>query len=114
MKVKEYLNVTFDETPSSPKTSLLEDDDLVEEEVIEYELSTASTKLLLLGKVKTGQRNMLSDEFVNKPVVENYKAKSSEKEPKVVRNNNDAPIIEEWVSDNEEEEMTPPKIVFLR
>nr|GEV61591.1 retrovirus-related Pol polyprotein from transposon TNT 1-94 [Tanacetum cinerariifolium] len=35
MKVEESLNVTFDETPSPPKTSLLEDDDLVEEEAIE-------------------------------------------------------------------------------
>nr|GEW25404.1 hypothetical protein [Tanacetum cinerariifolium] len=51
------------------------------------------------------------NEFVNKPVVENYKAKSSEKEPKVVRKNNDAPIIKEWVSDNKEEEMTHPKIM---
>nr|GEY13351.1 hypothetical protein [Tanacetum cinerariifolium] len=46
------------------------------------------------------------DEFANKPVVENYEANSSEKEPKVVRKNNDALIIEECVSDNEEEEMT--------
>ncbi|GKA19828.1 hypothetical protein Tco_0699743 [Tanacetum coccineum] len=35
MKVEESLNVTFDETPSLPKTSALEDDDLVEEEAIE-------------------------------------------------------------------------------
>nr|GEV98619.1 transposon Ty3-G Gag-Pol polyprotein [Tanacetum cinerariifolium] len=35
MKVEESLNVTFDETPSPPKTLPLEDDDLVEEEVIE-------------------------------------------------------------------------------
>ncbi|GJT54874.1 zf-CCHC domain-containing protein [Tanacetum coccineum] len=34
MKVKESLNVTFDETPPLPKTSPLEDDDLVEEEAI--------------------------------------------------------------------------------
>ncbi|GJX98615.1 copia protein [Tanacetum coccineum] len=34
-KVKESLNVTFDETPPPPKTSPLEDDDLVEEEAIE-------------------------------------------------------------------------------
>ncbi|GJX85816.1 hypothetical protein Tco_0336590 [Tanacetum coccineum] len=34
MKVKESLNVTFDETPPPPKTSPLEDEDLVEEEVI--------------------------------------------------------------------------------
>nr|GEW19701.1 hypothetical protein [Tanacetum cinerariifolium] len=50
------------------------------------------------------------DEFVNKHVVENYGAKSSEKKPKVVRKNNDAPIIEEWVSDNEEENVSQPKI----
>nr|GFB01083.1 hypothetical protein [Tanacetum cinerariifolium] len=42
------------------------------------------------------------DEFVKKPEGENNKAKSSEKESKVVRKNNDALIIEEWVSDNEE------------
>nr|GEU73976.1 retrovirus-related Pol polyprotein from transposon TNT 1-94 [Tanacetum cinerariifolium] len=35
MKVKESLNVTFDETPPSPKTSPLEDEDLFEEEAIE-------------------------------------------------------------------------------
>ncbi|GJT04079.1 reverse transcriptase domain-containing protein [Tanacetum coccineum] len=35
MKVKESLNVTFDETPPPPKTSPLKDDDLVEEEAIE-------------------------------------------------------------------------------
>nr|GEY17572.1 hypothetical protein [Tanacetum cinerariifolium] len=51
-----------------------------------------------------------TDEFVNKPVVENCKAKSSEEEPKVVRKNNDAPIIEEWVSDNKEEDVSQPKI----
>ncbi|GJR09092.1 hypothetical protein Tco_0791744 [Tanacetum coccineum] len=50
------------------------------------------------------------DEFVNRPVVKNCKAKSSEEEPKVVRKNNDALIIEEWVSDDEEEDMSQPKI----
>nr|GEV66855.1 retrovirus-related Pol polyprotein from transposon TNT 1-94 [Tanacetum cinerariifolium] len=35
MKVKESLNVTFDETPPSPRTSPLEDDDLVKEKAIE-------------------------------------------------------------------------------
>nr|GFA91656.1 hypothetical protein [Tanacetum cinerariifolium]GFA92253.1 hypothetical protein [Tanacetum cinerariifolium] len=50
------------------------------------------------------------DEFVNKPVVENSKAKSSEEEPKVVRMNDDPLIIEEWVSDDEEENVSQPKI----
>nr|GEX38548.1 ribonuclease H-like domain-containing protein [Tanacetum cinerariifolium] len=49
------------------------------------------------------------DEFVNKHVVENYKAKSSEEEPKVVRKNDDASIIEEYVSDNKEEDVSQPK-----
>nr|GEZ14184.1 hypothetical protein [Tanacetum cinerariifolium] len=44
------------------------------------------------------------DEFVNKLVVENCKAMSNEEEPKVVWKNDDAPIIEEWVLDNEEED----------
>nr|GEX09121.1 putative ribonuclease H-like domain-containing protein [Tanacetum cinerariifolium] len=41
------------------------------------------------------------DEFANKPVAEN--TMSSEEETKAVRKNVDAPIIEEWVSDNEGE-----------
>nr|GEU31725.1 hypothetical protein [Tanacetum cinerariifolium] len=45
------------------------------------------------------------DKFVNKPVVENCKAKSSEEETKVIKKNDDAPIIEEWVSDNEQEDV---------
>ncbi|GKE46758.1 retrovirus-related pol polyprotein from transposon TNT 1-94 [Tanacetum coccineum] len=35
MKVEESLNVTFDESPPLPKTSPLEDNNLVEEEAIE-------------------------------------------------------------------------------
>ncbi|GJT69622.1 putative ribonuclease H-like domain-containing protein [Tanacetum coccineum] len=50
------------------------------------------------------------DEFVNKHVVENCKAMSSKEEPKVVRKNDDAPCIEEWVSDDEEEDVSQPKI----
>ncbi|GJT74742.1 retrovirus-related pol polyprotein from transposon TNT 1-94 [Tanacetum coccineum] len=51
------------------------------------------------------------DEFVNKNVVENCKAMSSEEEPKVVRKNDDAPCIKEWVSNDKEEDMSQPKIV---
>ncbi|GJS50564.1 retrovirus-related pol polyprotein from transposon TNT 1-94 [Tanacetum coccineum] len=49
------------------------------------------------------------DEFVNEHVVENYKAKSSEEDPKVVRKNDDAPTVEDWVSDNKEKDVTQPK-----
>ncbi|GJW85434.1 ribonuclease H-like domain-containing protein [Tanacetum coccineum] len=49
------------------------------------------------------------DEFVNDPVVGNSKAKSSEEEPKVVRKNDDAPSIEEWVLDSEEKNVSQTK-----
>ncbi|GKD81588.1 ribonuclease H-like domain-containing protein [Tanacetum coccineum] len=49
------------------------------------------------------------DKFVNEPVVENYNAMSSEVEPKVVRNYDDTPNIKEWVSDDEEEDVSQPK-----
>ncbi|GKE94159.1 hypothetical protein Tco_1579014 [Tanacetum coccineum] len=47
------------------------------------------------------------DEFVNKHVVENRK--SDEEVSKIVRKNDDAPHIEEWVSDSEEENVSQPK-----
>nr|GEU29633.1 hypothetical protein [Tanacetum cinerariifolium] len=50
------------------------------------------------------------DEFANKPIVENCDAKTSKSKPKDVRKNNDAPIIKEWMSDDEKEEVTQPKI----
>nr|GEU32961.1 retrovirus-related Pol polyprotein from transposon TNT 1-94 [Tanacetum cinerariifolium] len=43
-------------------------------------------------------------------VLENYKAKSSKEELKVVRKNDDVLIIEEWVSNNEEKDVSQPKI----
>nr|GEU91380.1 ribonuclease H-like domain-containing protein [Tanacetum cinerariifolium]GEV79312.1 ribonuclease H-like domain-containing protein [Tanacetum cinerariifolium] len=46
------------------------------------------------------------DEFFNKLVVENLKAKSSKEEPNIVRKNDDALIIKEWVSDNKEEDVS--------
>ncbi|GJT24264.1 ribonuclease H-like domain-containing protein [Tanacetum coccineum] len=47
------------------------------------------------------------DEFVNKPVVENRK--SDEEVSKVVRKSNDSLIIEDWVSDSEEENVSQTK-----
>ncbi|GKB97787.1 hypothetical protein Tco_0983924 [Tanacetum coccineum] len=49
------------------------------------------------------------DGFVNEPVVENCKAISSKEEPKVVRKYDDALSIEEWVSDDEEKDVSQPK-----
>ncbi|GJR42459.1 putative ribonuclease H-like domain-containing protein [Tanacetum coccineum] len=50
------------------------------------------------------------DDFVNKHVVENSKAMSSKEEPKVVRKYDDTQSIKEWVSDDEEEDVSQPKI----
>nr|GEV40625.1 hypothetical protein [Tanacetum cinerariifolium] len=50
------------------------------------------------------------DEFVNEPVVTNCKATSSEEELTVVRKYDDAPSIKEWVSDDEKEDVSQPKI----
>ncbi|GJY15316.1 hypothetical protein Tco_0385738 [Tanacetum coccineum] len=50
------------------------------------------------------------DEFINEHVFKSSKSMSSEEEPKVVRKCDDAPSIEEWVFDDEEEDMSPPKI----
>nr|GEV53981.1 ribonuclease H-like domain-containing protein [Tanacetum cinerariifolium] len=50
------------------------------------------------------------DEFVNKLVVENCKAMSSEEEPKVARKHDAALIIKERVSDDEEKDVSQPKL----
>ncbi|GJW55066.1 hypothetical protein Tco_0099151 [Tanacetum coccineum] len=49
-------------------------------------------------------------EFTNEPVVENSEAKASESKPKEVRKNNGAPIIEDWVSDSEDENVSQTKL----
>nr|GEV62440.1 hypothetical protein [Tanacetum cinerariifolium] len=68
-----------------------------------------STRRIVPMKIPTSTALVsCDDEFAVKPVVEN---KSSEEETKAVRKNLDAPIVEEWVSDDEEENVTQPKIV---
>ncbi|GJR86399.1 retrovirus-related pol polyprotein from transposon TNT 1-94, partial [Tanacetum coccineum] len=57
---------------------------------------------------------IVSEPIVKKPVVETSEAKSSEaktskEKPKVVRKNNGALIIEDWVSDSEEEDVPQAK-----
>ncbi|GJR67604.1 ribonuclease H-like domain-containing protein [Tanacetum coccineum] len=48
------------------------------------------------------------DKFLNKPVVENRK--SDKEVSKLVRKSDDSPIIEDWVSDSEEEDVSQTKI----
>ncbi|GKD48500.1 putative ribonuclease H-like domain-containing protein [Tanacetum coccineum] len=58
----------------------------------------------------SGLEEFTSEPIVIKPVVENSEAKASEAKPKAVRKNNDAPIIEDWISDSEDEAESKPKI----
>ncbi|GJR75912.1 putative ribonuclease H-like domain-containing protein, partial [Tanacetum coccineum] len=51
-----------------------------------------------------------SEPIVIKHVVENSEAKASDGKPKAVMKNNGAPIIEDWVSDNEEDDVPLAKI----
>ncbi|GKA77609.1 hypothetical protein Tco_0784070 [Tanacetum coccineum] len=53
---------------------------------------------------------IVSEPTVKKPVVETSEAKASTEKPKAVRKNNGAPIIKDWVSDSEEEDMHQAKI----
>ncbi|GJW73417.1 ribonuclease H-like domain-containing protein [Tanacetum coccineum] len=53
---------------------------------------------------------IVSKPTVKKPVVETSKSKASVDKPKAVKKNNDASIIEDWVSDSEEEDMPHAKI----
>ncbi|GKE35934.1 retrovirus-related pol polyprotein from transposon TNT 1-94 [Tanacetum coccineum] len=51
-----------------------------------------------------------TEEFTNEHVVENSEAKASEAKSKTIRKNNGAPIIKDWVSDSEEEDVPQAKI----
>ncbi|GKC87103.1 hypothetical protein Tco_1147752 [Tanacetum coccineum] len=58
----------------------------------------------------SGLEEFTSEPIVIKPVGENSEAKASEAKPKEVRKNNGAPIINDWVSDNEEDDVPQAKI----
>ncbi|GJT13759.1 putative ribonuclease H-like domain-containing protein [Tanacetum coccineum] len=58
----------------------------------------------------TGLEEFTSELVVIKPVVENSEAKASEAKPIAVRKNNGAPIIDDWVSESEEEDVPQAKI----
>ncbi|GKF07089.1 hypothetical protein Tco_0041313, partial [Tanacetum coccineum] len=53
---------------------------------------------------------IVSEPTVKKPVIETSKAMDSEAKPKAVRKNNGALIIEDWVSDSKEDDVSQAKI----
>ncbi|GKD90953.1 hypothetical protein Tco_1366460, partial [Tanacetum coccineum] len=58
----------------------------------------------------SGLEEFMNEPIVKKPVVETSEAKASEAKPKAVRKNYGAPVIEDWVSDSEEEDVPQAKI----
>ncbi|GKB96657.1 retrovirus-related pol polyprotein from transposon TNT 1-94 [Tanacetum coccineum] len=58
----------------------------------------------------SGLEKFTSEPIVIKPITENSEAKANKAKPKAVRNNNGALIIEEWVYDNEEDDVPQAKI----
>ncbi|GJV52024.1 putative ribonuclease H-like domain-containing protein [Tanacetum coccineum] len=96
-----------------------------------FNIGAASEDLVLLRKIEENRlRNFMPpkpdlsfsglEEFVNepivseptvkKPVVETSEAKASADKPKVVRKNFGPPLIEDWISDSEDEAESKPKI----
>nr|GEW29575.1 ribonuclease H-like domain-containing protein [Tanacetum cinerariifolium] len=55
-------------------------------------------------------KHIVSDITVKKPVVESSKDKASKDKPKVVRNNCSPLIINDWISNSEDEDESRPKI----
>ncbi|GJW79327.1 hypothetical protein Tco_0141009 [Tanacetum coccineum] len=62
----------------------------------------------------SGLEEFTSEPIVIKPIVENSEAKASKAKPKEVRKNNGAPIIEDWVSDNKEDDVDCKKNIVPR
>ncbi|GJY15828.1 hypothetical protein Tco_0386250, partial [Tanacetum coccineum] len=58
----------------------------------------------------SGLEKFTSESIFINPIVEKSEAKASKAKPKAVRKNNGAPIIEDWVSDSEEENVSQTKI----
>ncbi|GJU85519.1 putative ribonuclease H-like domain-containing protein [Tanacetum coccineum] len=67
----------------------------------------------IVDKYKTEEfvnEPIVSELTVKKPVVESSEAKASADKPKVVRKNFGPPLIEDWISDSEDEAGSKPKI----
>ncbi|GKC36551.1 hypothetical protein Tco_1048935 [Tanacetum coccineum] len=75
--------------------------------------TTASTQATAVNSTTIDNLSdsvIFSEPTVKKPVVETTEAKASKAKSNAVRKSNGAPIIEDWVSDSEEEDVTQAKI----
>nr|GEY07226.1 ribonuclease H-like domain-containing protein [Tanacetum cinerariifolium] len=64
----------------------------------------------LSGLAEFMNEPIVSETTIKKPVVETSKVKASKDKPYVVRNNYGPPIVEDWISDSENEAKSKPKI----
>ncbi|GJV22526.1 putative ribonuclease H-like domain-containing protein [Tanacetum coccineum] len=84
--------------------------------VIAYKtgLESIEARLLVYKKNESvyelKSRRVKNEPVVIKPIVETSEAKACADKPKAVRKNNGAPIIKDWVSDSEEENVSQTKI----
>ncbi|GKC48920.1 hypothetical protein Tco_1071665, partial [Tanacetum coccineum] len=76
----------------------------------EGNFNCSKTDLSFSGLEEFVNEPIVSETTVKKPVVKTSEAKASADKPKVVRKNNGAPIIEDWVSDSEEEDVPRAKV----
>ncbi|GKB56791.1 hypothetical protein Tco_0912977, partial [Tanacetum coccineum] len=72
-------------------------------------LSKNLSKLIDCQIVDKCKTEFTSEPIVIKPIVKKSEAKASEAKPKAVRKNNGAPIIKDWVFDNEEDDVPQAK-----
>ncbi|GJZ23530.1 putative ribonuclease H-like domain-containing protein [Tanacetum coccineum] len=99
----------FASQPNSPQLAHEDLQQIHPDDIEEMDLRWQMAMLTMRAKrflKNTGGK--ITDEFVNKPVIEN--GKSDKEVSKVVRKSDDSPIIEDWVSDSEEENVSQTKI----
>ncbi|GJU12727.1 ribonuclease H-like domain-containing protein [Tanacetum coccineum] len=83
--------------------------------VIAYKTGLESVEARLLVYKKNDLEEFVNEPIVSEPtvkkhVVETSEAKASADKPKVVRKNFGPPLIEDWISDSEDEAVSKPKI----
>nr|GEV71866.1 hypothetical protein [Tanacetum cinerariifolium] len=100
-----------DQAKEGPNYALMDFASSSSDSEVSNDFSCSKSCLETVKLLKSQNDQLLKELKKSELMVLGYKtAKSSEEEPKVVRKNDDAPIIKEWVSDNEEEDVSQPKI----
>nr|GEZ09521.1 retrotransposon protein, putative, Ty1-copia subclass [Tanacetum cinerariifolium] len=102
-----------DQAEEGPTYALMDYTSTTDKDLKKLELMVLGYKLGNLMPPKCHLSITKLDEFSNEPVVENCDAKTYEIKPKDVRKNNDAPIIKEWVLDDEEKKASGSNVIFL-